>query len=178
MDHKQVSFDSELLILVDEDDNKIGYKPKSDCHQGEGILHRAFSIFIFNGNGEILLQKRGADKALWPLFWSNACCSHPRKGESYETATKRRLEEELGLQAELRFLYKFQYQANYLDKGSENELCAVYMGRSEEPIRANPYEIDEWKFVTIDELNRDLAENPDRYTPWFKMEWSRIQEKY
>ena len=97
MSHNVVSFDNEKLILVDKYDNVLGYKSKAECHEGEGILHRAFSIFIFNDKNQLLLQKRSAKKLLWPLYWSNSCCSHPRKGENYETATHRRLKEELGL---------------------------------------------------------------------------------
>ena len=94
---KQVSFNDELLILVNEKDEEIGYKTKSVCHFGEGILHRAFSIFIFNTKEQLLMQKRSSQKNLWPNYWSNSCCSHPRKGEKIESAASRRLAEELGL---------------------------------------------------------------------------------
>src|SRR5471032_3303829 len=88
--------ESESLILVDEADREIGHLSKSECHEGRGILHRAFSVLIFNGHGELLLQQRAASKPLWPLFWSNSCCSHPRRSESMEGAVQRRLREELG----------------------------------------------------------------------------------
>ena len=117
MPGKVVSFEDEKLILVDENDNAIGYENKDVCHNGAGILHRAFSIFIFNSNNELLLQQRHTDKRLWGAFWSNSCCSHPRKGESYPQATVRRLKEELGLDTKLRYLYRFQYQASFGDKG-------------------------------------------------------------
>ena len=102
-----VSSDSELLILVDEHDSALGTRSKRDCHLGDGILHRAFSIFIFNESGDVLLQKRGSKKMLWPEYWSNACCSHPRFGESNLEATQRRLSQELGIETKLEFLYKF-----------------------------------------------------------------------
>ncbi|MEJ2054089.1 MAG: isopentenyl-diphosphate delta-isomerase [Calditrichaceae bacterium] len=173
-----VSFDDELLILVDENDNELGWDKKDVCHDGSGILHRAFSIFIFNDNRELLMQKRSREKRLWPLFWSNSCCSHPRKGESYEYATERRLEEELGLKTQLRYLYKFKYQAHFDGKGSEFELCSVYIGKSNELPVINDTEIAEWKYISIADLDKDLNENPDSYTPWFKMEWEQLRDEY
>ena len=173
-----VSFDDEKLILVDENDNVLGYENKDLCHQGQGILHRAFSIFIFNDKKELLLQKRSAQKPLWGEYWSNTCCSHPRKGENYEQATIRRLKEELGLETEMKFLYKFQYQANFGDKGSENELCSVYIGKSNALPTVNEYEIAEWKYISMDELDKELAQHPEKYTPWFKMEWQRLRTEF
>src|SRR5919108_4992020 len=108
-----VSNAGEELIVVDEHDREIGSRSKSDCHSGAGILHRAFSIFVFNGDNELLLQKRSPSKLLWPNYWSNTCCSHPRRGESMERAVQRRLEQELGFTCALDFLYKFKYQAQY-----------------------------------------------------------------
>lgn len=176
--HRQVSFDDEPLILVDKDDRIVGYKDKAACHRGSGILHRAFSIFIFNEKGQVLMQKRSSQKPLWPLYWSNSCCSHPRKGESYEVATRRRLEEELGFTTDLKFLYKFQYQARFNDDGSENELCAVYIGKYDGPVKTNPNEIAEWRFMDVGELDRQLTENPENFTPWFKMEWERLRKDF
>ena len=147
---KQVSFDSELLILVDENDNEIGNKSKAECHDGQGILHRAFSLFIFNAEGKLLLQQRSADKRLWPKYWSNSCCSHPRQGESMDEAIQRRLHQELGMTSTLKFLYKFQYQAPFGDLGSEHELCWVYIGYSEDKVRANENEIAAWRFIDPD----------------------------
>jgi len=173
-----VSFETEQLILVDSDDDVVGYKSKAECHDNDGILHRAFSLFIFNDKREVIMQKRAADKRLWPLIWSNSCCSHPRKGETCEYATTRRLKEELGLEAELHFLYKFQYHARWKDIGSENELCSVYIGKSSDLPAINDTEIADWKWISRDDLNRDLENNPDSYSPWFKMEWKEIQDNY
>lgn len=173
-----VSFDDEKLILVDELDNITGYETKDICHNGQGILHRAFSIFIFNSKNELLLQQRDSSKRLWGNYWSNSCCSHPRKGESYEVATVRRLQEELGLKADLKFLFKFQYQATFGKEGSENELCSVYIGRSDQAPLVNKTEISDWKYISIDELNKDLQTNPESYTPWFKMEWQRMMDEH
>lgn len=173
-----VSFEDEPLILVNEADEIMGYKPKLECHQGEGILHRAFSIFIFDDQKELLLQKRSEKKWLWPLYWSNSVCSHPRKGESMEIATQRRLEEEIGFSVPLIYLYKFQYHARYESRGSEKELCSVYIGKYNGPVHANENEIAEWKFVNTDDLEKDLSLNSNRYSPWFKMEWKRIREEF
>ena len=175
---KIVSFESERLICVDSDDNILDYKSKAECHNGGGILHRAFSLFIFNEQDEVIMQKRAADKRLWPLIWSNSCCSHPREGESYEQATQRRLKEELGLKAELHFLYKFQYHARWKDEGSENELCSVYIGRSNNQPNINPTEIADWHWISKNNLNADLLKKPETYSPWFKMEWKQIQENF
>ena len=178
MSNNVVSFDDEKLILVDENDNILGYKDKNEAHEGNGILHRAFSIFIFNHNNQLLLQKRSDQKMLWPLYWSNSCCSHPRKGEEYETAIHRRLKEELGIDTELKYLFKFQYQANFEDIGSENELCSVYIGRSDDQIIVNENEIAEWKFIDINDMEQEMEESPENFTPWFKMEWERIKKEY
>lgn len=176
MTEKQ-KFSDDLLILVDGDDNILGYETKEKCHQGEGLLHRAFSIFIFNRNKELLIQKRSGLKPLWPLYWSNSVCSHPRKGESDLEAAHRRLKEEINIDVPLRFLFRFQYQASFKEVGSENELCSVYIGITEAPIRANPEEIAEWKYIDLEELDRDMEAHPDVYTPWFKIEWQRIKKR-
>ncbi len=173
-----VSFASEELILVDENDCDIGSLGKDACHDGDGILHRAFSLFIFNSAGELLLQRRSGQKRLWPMYWSNSCCSHPRRGESMEIATTRRLAEELGQASELDFLFKFVYQAHFGDVGSEHELCWVYTGRSDDPVRVNRNEIAEWRYVYPDELDREMETSPEAFTPWFKMEWERIRREF
>jgi isopentenyl-diphosphate delta-isomerase len=178
LDHNIVSSESEELILVDERDNEIGYLSKQQCHDGDGILHRAFSLFVFNAMGELLLQKRSADKRLWPLFWSNSCCSHPRKGESMEVATRRRLQEELDIHAELEFVYKFSYRAQFGEQGAENELCSVFLGRTDQTYSANANEIAEARFVSIDALSNELQTNPEEFTPWFKMEWERLSGEF
>jgi isopentenyl-diphosphate delta-isomerase len=175
---KVVSSESEELILVDNSDNELGYLSKQECHNGSGILHRAFSLFVFNADGELLLQKRSADKRLWPLYWSNSCCSHPRKGESMDVATRRRLQEELDLEASLEFIFKFSYQARFGELGSENELCSVYLGRTDQAFFANPNEIAETRQVSAEQLQQELDANPYEFTPWFKMEWERLSTEY
>lgn len=166
------------LILVNNDDQEIGYKEKSDCHLKEGVLHRAFSVFIFNSKNELLLQQRSAKKMLWPLYWSNTCCSHPRKDEDYEFAAKRRLMEELGISCDVEYLGKFQYQAKYGDVGSENEICAVLIGRYDGYMVANSKEVADYKWIDYEELLNDVDKNPDKYTPWFKSEIEKFNNDF
>jgi isopentenyl-diphosphate delta-isomerase len=174
--NKKVSFDDELLVLVNEQDEIIGYKDKLSCHQGSGILHRAFSIFIFNDEGQLLMQQRSKQKNLWPLFWSNSCCSHPRKGERMGRAVSRRLWEELGFRTDLKFVYKFMYQATYNDTGSEHEYCSVFIGKTDKPAQYNINEIADVKYMPAEELDRMVEEDSDELTPWFKMEWEELRK--
>lgn len=173
-----VSFPDEDLILVDNKDKEIGHLDKAGCHQGEGILHRAFSLFVFNDNGELLLQQRSADKPLWPMYWSNSCCSHPRRGETVDYAVNRRLEQELGMHTDAEFIYKFQYHAQFDESGAERELCWVYLGHCSDMPQPNKTEVADWRFISADNLNRELAEQPESFTPWFKMEWNRLNTEY
>ena len=173
-----VSSVTEELILVDELDREIGCRPKSECHEGNGMLHRAFSIFIFNERHELLLQKRSAKKLLWPDYWSNACCSHPWVGESMEHAVLRRLKQELGFECPLTFLYKFKYHAQYGVVGAEHEYCWVYYGQYDGTVNPNMDEMADWRFVDIAALEIDLKSSPENYTPWLKMEWSEISNHY
>jgi len=173
-----VSSRSELLILVDTDDQEMGNLSKVECHDGDGILHRAFSVFLFNDQGELLLQQRSADKRLWPMYWTNTCCSHPRQDESMQLATERRLQQELDTASALEFIYKFAYQARFGDLGSENELCSVYLGRLEREATANDTEIAALRYAGVKTLQAEIQSNPDNYTPWFKMEWQRLNEEF
>jgi isopentenyl-diphosphate delta-isomerase len=172
---REVSADSEFLILVDEADRELGYLNKTACHQGAGVLHRAFSLLIFNDKGELLLQQRAASKRLWPLYWSNSCCSHPRRFETLATAIHRRLHEELGLSCPLQFLFRFRYQAQFSEAGAEHELCSVYIGRCTGPVRINRDEVLAWRWISPEALQTELAEaGGEQFTPWFKLEWERI----
>jgi isopentenyl-diphosphate delta-isomerase len=173
-----VSSSSEELILVDELDRELGFKSKGDCHSGEGVLHRAFSIFVFNRRNELLLQQRSPAKLLWPSYWSNTCCSHPRRGEAMEDAVSRRLVQELGFDCPLEFLYKFKYQAQFGSVGAEREYCWVYYGRYDGAVDVNVSEIANWRYIGIDALERELAAAPDTFTPWFKMEWVHIRANF
>ena len=177
-EHKVVSSEAEELILVDVEDNEAGFLSKADCHDGKGVLHRAFSVFLFNDDGELLLQQRSASKRLWPGFWSNSICSHPRRGESMRVATRRRLRDELNFETELEYVYKFVYQADFGAAGAENELCHVYLGRATESLQANEHEIAALRFVRPDDLAKEFAESAALYTPWFIMEWQRLTNEY
>jgi isopentenyl-diphosphate Delta-isomerase len=174
-----VSNASEQLILVDDHDREIGYKGKADCHSGFGVLHRAFSIFVFNSDNELLLQQRSPSKMLWPGYWSNTCCSHPRRGEAMAEAVTRRLKQELGFTCQLEYLYKFKYQAQFGAVGAEHELCSVYFGRYDGPVDdVNVTEIAAWRFVGVAALEQELKRAPETFTPWFKMEWVHIKTNY
>jgi isopentenyl-diphosphate delta-isomerase len=173
-----VSFQDEPLVLVDESDRETGFLDKASAHSGQGILHRAFSLFIFNAEGELLLQQRAPGKRLWPGYWSNTCCSHPRRGEAMDSAIHRRLGEELGMQCELSFQFKFQYQAQFDAEGAEHELCWVYVGHSDAAPVVNVNEISGLRHISPAALDREIATQPEIFTPWFKIEWERLRREY
>tara|TARA_R110002110_G_scaffold415856_3_gene658463 strand:+ start:41810 stop:42406 length:597 start_codon:yes stop_codon:yes gene_type:complete len=173
-----VSFDNEKLILTDKFDCEIGFADKKKCHNMPGVLHRAFSIFLFNHQNQVLIHKRSPQKKLWPNYWTNSCCSHPRKGENLEQAIRRRLSEELGLTCSLQYMYKFIYQARYKNIGAEHELCHVYFGKTSQKPMPNPNEISEMKWISIPDLSREIQENSEIYTPWIKLEWPVICNQF
>jgi len=174
-----VSDESDMLILVDSDDQEVGSSTKEQCHNGDGILHRAFSVFMFNSNGELLLQQRSRKKRLWPMFWSNSCCSHPRLGEGMEQAALKRANEELGVSSDnLQYLYKFYYHASFGSFGSEHELCSVYIGNTNDKVVANVNEVADWRYVSAADLSKEIDLAADKFTPWFKMEWQKLTQNY
>jgi isopentenyl-diphosphate delta-isomerase len=168
----------DVLIRVDSADREIGFASKEACHRGPGLLHRAFSLFVFNSSGELLLQQRSAAKPLWPLHWSNSCCSHPRRGETVEAAAHRRLREELGMRCDLEFLYKFEYSATFADIGSEHELCWVFAGTSDAAPAVSAAEVADVRFVSPGALTAEIAANPGQFTPWLRLEWAEISTRY
>ena len=176
--HRIVSSESEELILVDDNDREIGNISKAAAHDGEGVLHRAFSLFLFNDDGELLLQQRAPGKRLWGGYWSNSCCSHPRVGESMQVATARRLRDELNFETELEHVYWFCYQASFGSVGSENELCHVYLGRANNEVQANDSEIAAIRYLSPAVLDAEFAATPERYTPWFRQEWRELKRRY
>ena len=180
-DSNIVSFDNEPLILVDTNDVVIGYEEKASAHQGDGQLHRAFSIFLLNDYDEVLLQQRSSLKPLWPMYWSNTCCSHPRRGETLAQSTTRRLREELNLEAQLKYLYKFQYHARYeAALGSEHELCSVFVGhvQGRPKPKFNQTEIADTVWLPITEVNEWLSNDQISTTPWFALEWKQLQDDH
>lgn len=167
----------EEIILVDEQDREIGFAEKVEAHRNGGRLHRAFSIVLFNARGEMLLQLRAAAKYHFGGLWTNACCGHPRRGEALEPAARRRLREELGIDAELREVFSFTYTATDPRSGlTENELDHVFVGCFDGEPEPDPEEMDDTRWIDCSELERDLAARPEAYTPWFVRVVERLPE--
>jgi isopentenyl-diphosphate delta-isomerase len=164
------------VVLVNENDNEIGFMPKLEAHQ-KGELHRAFSVFIFNSKGELLLQQRAYGKYHSEGLWSNTCCSHPLPNEATSSAAVRRLQEEMGLQASLRFLYSFLYKAELENGLTEHELDHVFWGVSDHEPIINTSEVANYKYISVDDLAVDLTTNPARYTEWLKICFGEVIEK-
>jgi len=174
-----VSDDQELLELVDPEGRTTEYESKELCHRGAGRLHRAFSIYLFSTEMDLLVQQRGREKRLWPLTWSNSCCSHPRRGEIEEEACRRRLQQELGVDASLTRLFDYRYHERYGDVGAEHELCSVFAGRVDtRSLRPNRREINQLRLLPAAELDSALRESPDLFTPWFRIAWERIRREH
>ena len=169
---------TDTLILVDEQDNETGSCEKVACHLGQGKLHRAFSVFLFDPQGRILIQQRSPDKMLWGGFWANSCCSHPRIGEDTKDAAHRRMMEELGVECELTYLYKFVYHAEFGDVGSEHENCWVFAGSFDGKLNINDAEIAATRLLTPEELTQEIETNGEIYSPWLKLEWERIRKDF
>jgi isopentenyl-diphosphate Delta-isomerase len=170
-----VSSEEDRLILVDGDDRPVGELDKAACHDGDGVRHRAFSVFLIDRQGRLLLQRRADSKRLWPNYWSNSCCSHPRAGEILERAVSRRVKEELGIVAAAEFIYRFEYQARYGTLGSEHEVCSVYLGQAFADPAVNTTEISDWRWISANELDTALTTDPSSFTPWFLMEWATLR---
>jgi isopentenyl-diphosphate Delta-isomerase len=159
---------SDQVVLVNENDDEIGLMHKLEVHQ-KGMLHRAFSVFVFNQNGELLLQQRALGKYHSEGLWSNTCCSHPLPDEETADAAVRRLQEEMGMSAPLQFLYSFIYNAKLDHDLTEHELDHIYWGISNEIPTINTTEVSSYKYLSIEALKKDLAENPHHYTEWLKI---------
>jgi isopentenyl-diphosphate delta-isomerase len=161
------------VIKVDKNDQRQGFIEKQQAHK-KGVLHRAFSIFIFNEAGELLVQQRSAQKQLWPLSWSNSCCSHPLPEEPTKQAAERRLKEELGFTTQLKRIYKFHYKKKFEDVGYEHELCHVFVGDYSGKAVPDKKEINDYQWIEIDELKEQIKDKPEQFTPWFKMEVEKL----
>ena len=158
----------EKVILVDKNDKEIGREDKIKAHR-EGKLHRAFSIFLFNKRGELLIQKRAKSKYHSPGLWSNTCCSHPRPDRELEDEVKRRLKEEMGIvECDLKEVFGFTYNLKVGDL-IEHEFDHVFWGTFEGNPKPDPAEVESWKWVNLIELKKDIKENPGKYTAWFKI---------
>ena len=158
----------EQIILVDDNDNEIGTMEKQEAHL-KGKLHRAISVFIFNSKGDLLLQQRAISKYHSGGLWSNACCTHPRKGESTEKAAKRRLVEEMGMRCDLNFRFSFVYRAELTNGLIEHEFDHVYFGESDDEPILNAEEAENFKYENIYTLISNVKKNGSEYTEWFKI---------
>ena len=160
-------FMEEKVVLVNEKDEILGLMEKMQAHEN-GILHRAFSVFLFNSKGEMLLQKRAAEKYHSPNQWTNACCSHPRDGETTQEATHRRLIFEMGIDAPLTHVYEMAYEAHFDNGVIENEYDHVYLGRYDENPVPNADEVNDYRWISLDDLKFEMETEPEKYTFWFK----------
>jgi len=167
------------VILVDKKDNQIGWEEKIVTHQ-KGKLHRAFSIFIFNSKGELLLQKRAKLKYHSGGLWSNACCSHPRPNQNLKEEAKRKLKEEMGIGCSIKEIFSFIYKKKVKTKGRyliEHEFDHVFLGKFDGRPRPNKKEAEDWKWISPGALKKDLKGNPQKYTYWFKLILERVLNK-
>ncbi len=156
----------EKVILVDENDREIGLMEKMEAHE-KGLLHRAFSVFLFNENNELLLQKRASSKYHSGGLWTNTCCSHPRANESITEASARRLQEEMGITAVATPEFSFIYKAELENGLTEHELDHVLIGKFSGEPNINPEEVEDWKYVSMETIDQDLKNHPENYTAWF-----------
>ena len=158
----------EKVILVDKNDNQVGLMPKLEAHQ-KAVLHRAFSVFIFNSENELMLQKRASNKYHSPNLWTNTCCSHQRSGESNIQAGTRRLYEEMGFTTTLNEITSFIYKAPFDNGLTEHELDHIMVGYYNDDPVINSDEVEDWKWMKIEDVKNDISLNPDLYTAWFKI---------
>ncbi len=165
----------ELVVLINEKDEVQGLMNKMEAHEN-GLLHRAFSVFLFNTKGEMLLQKRAAEKYHSPNQWTNAVCSHPRDGETYKNAALRRLQEELGVETEIEEKFFFIYKADVGGNLWEHELDHVFTGMYEGDFNLNQEEVSEVRYLSMDKLEAELAAHPENFTEWFKIILKEYQQ--
>lgn len=158
----------EYVILVDEKDTQLGLMEKMEAHE-KGLLHRAFSVFLFNSKGEMLLQQRALSKYHSGGLWTNACCSHPRNKEETIAAAHRRLEEEMGFNCKIEKAFHFIYKSTLDNNLTEHELDHVFIGQYEGIITPNPDEVENYKYIAVPDLEEDIKNNPQNYTEWFKI---------
>jgi isopentenyl-diphosphate delta-isomerase len=167
----------EVVVLVNDKNEVLGYSEKLAAHQ-QGLLHRAISVIIFNGKGEMLIQQRGLKKYHWAGIWSNTCCSHPRKEESFHHAAERRLYEELGFKTPLTEAFHFIYKAHDKESGlTEHEYDTVFTGTYNDAFQFNKNEIAAIEWVVPETLEKDIAVNPEKYSFWFKIILEELKNK-
>ena len=166
----------EQVVLVNESDEQLGLMPKMEAHK-KASLHRAFSVFIFNDKGELMLQQRAADKYHSPNLWTNTCCSHQRDGETNIAAGKRRLQEEMGFVCDLKEVFWFVYKAPFDNGLTEHELDHVMVGHFNKTPVINKEEVESYKWMTLDAVKNDIKNHPEIYTAWFKIIFKESYEK-
>ncbi|MEN8776566.1 MAG: isopentenyl-diphosphate Delta-isomerase [Polaribacter sp.] len=166
----------EQVILVDENDTPVGLMEKIEAHE-KALLHRAFSVFIFNKKGELMLQQRAGSKYHSPLLWTNTCCSHQREGETNIEAGKRRLQEEMGFSTDLKEVFSFIYKAPFDNGLTEHELDHVMIGFYDDAPKLNKEEAEAYKWMPLEDVKKDIEENPQLYTAWFKIIFKKSYEK-
>lgn len=159
---------AEYILTVDEQDRETGYMEKMEVHK-KGVLHRAFSVLIFNNEGEVLLQKRAKMKYHSPGLWTNSCCSHQREGETLTEAVKRRIKEELGIMCHIQEIFKFKYLVEFDNGLIEHELDHVFIGLYNGNVFPDEDEVEEIRWVSLDKLNKEMKEHPEEFTYWFKI---------
>ncbi|WP_044403541.1 isopentenyl-diphosphate Delta-isomerase [Lacinutrix sp. Hel_I_90] len=165
----------EKVILVNEKDEQIGLMPKMEAHE-KGLLHRAFSVFVFNERNELMIQQRALSKYHSPGLWTNTCCSHQREGESNLDAGKRRLMEEMGFVTPLTEKTSFIYKAPFDNGLTEHELDHIMIGYFNEEPKINKAEVEAWKWMSLESVKKDMKEQPDLYTAWFKIIFDKFYE--
>lgn len=166
----------EKVILVNEKDDQLGLMGKMEAHQ-KAVLHRAFSVFVFNKKGELLLQQRALDKYHSPGLWTNTCCSHQRDGESNIEAGKRRLEEEMGFSCDLEELFWFVYKASFDNGLTEHELDHVMIGYYDHDPKINKEEVASYKWMLLEDVKKDIDVHPELYTEWFKIIFKEYDQR-
>ena len=167
----------EQVILVDEYDNEIGVMEKMEAHE-KALLHRAFSVFLFNRNGDMLLQRRAPEKYHSGGLWTNACCSHPRPGETNLQAAQRRTFEELGIRPEISDAFSFTYRAAFENGLTEHEFDHVFIGTYEGPLQPDPREVCDHCYRSINEIRTLMASDPHHFTEWFKIAFDRVSDHF
>ncbi|OQX80502.1 MAG: isopentenyl-diphosphate delta-isomerase [Bacteroidetes bacterium 4484_249] len=165
----------EKVITVDKNDKPLGLMEKMEAHE-KGVLHRAFSVFIFNEKGELMLQQRALSKYHSPGLWTNTCCSHPRKGEKTIDAAHRRLMEEMGFDCEIKEVFSFIYKADVGKGLTEHEFDHVFIGKFDNSPEINPAEVNDWKFVSMDEIKKNMQQSPGQYTVWFRIAFDEVMK--
>ncbi|MBX2971758.1 MAG: isopentenyl-diphosphate Delta-isomerase [Flavobacteriales bacterium] len=163
----------EHVILVNEQDDVLGAMEKHEAHR-RGVLHRAFSIFLFDAEGRVLLQQRAADKYHSASLWTNTCCSHPRPGEDTAAAATRRLKEEMGMDARLEHRFTFTYRADVGHALTEHELDHVFFGPARGTPTPDPTEVQDWRYVEVEALSAEIAAHPERFTAWLRICWPLV----